>query len=169
MPTTTDDADGYDARLLSARLTPHRSLGPRGFRILLIAVGFVSLVWSLPFVVMGAWPVAGFMGLDVALVYFAFRASYRAARAYEDILVTPLELSLAKVSARGARREWRFSPSFVRLERQEHEEYGVMRLDLVSRGRRVEVAGFLGPDAKADFARDLSQALHKARRGPRFS
>ena len=56
-----------------------------------------------------------------------------------------------------------------RLERQEHEEYGVERLSLVSRGRALEVASFLGPDAKARFAESLSGALAQARKGPRFS
>jgi uncharacterized membrane protein len=123
---------------------------------------------SIPFVIAGAWPVAGFMGLDVALLWLAFRASFRQARAYEDLLVTPLELSVAKVSARGRRREWRFAPTFVRLEKDVHEEFGVRRLDLVSRGKRVEVANFLGPDAKADLARELARALDEARRGPKW-
>ncbi len=157
-----------DAQIFAARLTPHRSLNPRQFHILLAAFCAIIFATGLPFVILGAWPVAGFMGLDVALVYFAFRASFRSARAYEDVRVTPLELTLAKVSARGARREWRFSPGFVRLEKDEHEEYGVQRLAFVSKGRRVEVAGFLGPDAKADLARDLTRALNEARRGPRW-
>ena len=158
-----------DAQIFSAHLTPHRSLNQRQFHILLMVVGICMFATSLPFVILGAWPVAGFMGLDLALVWYAFRASFRAARAYEDVCVTPLELSLAKVSAGGERREFLFSPGFVRLEKNEHEEYGVQRLDLVSRGRRVEVAGFLGPDAKADLARDLSRALSEARRGPRWN
>ena len=163
------DPSSYDDTLFSRRLTPHRSLDARGFRRLLIAVGLCGLVSSLPFVALGAWPVAGFMGLDVVLVYFAFKANFRAARAYEDIEVTPLELRLAKVSARGARREWRFSPSFARLERQELEDYGLTRLDIVARERRVEVAACLGAAAKLSFADELASALATARRGPRFS
>ncbi len=155
-----------DAQLFAARLTPHRSLDERRFHFPLMAFCACAFFSSLPFVILGAWPVAGFMGLDVALLWFAFRASFRSARAYEDVRVTPYELSLAKVNARGARREWTFSPLFVRLEKDELGEFGVQRLDLVSRGRRVELAGFLGPDAKADLARDLTRALNEARRGP---
>jgi uncharacterized membrane protein len=55
------------------------------------------------------------------------------------------------------------------LPRREHEEFGLRQLSLVSRGRRVEVAAFLGPDEKAAFAHDLSRALSEARRGPQFS
>ena len=161
--------DPCDEPILQTRITPHRSLDARGFRLLLALFAGCCVVSSVPFVVLGAWPVAGFLGLDIVLLYGAFRLSYRAARGYEDVLVTPVELSVARVSAAGRRREWRFSPGFVRLERQEMEEYGVTRLDLVSRGRRLEVAAALGPQARADFARDLSGALAQARRGPRFS
>ena len=163
------EPDSYDAAIYERRITPHRSLDRRSFRTLLVvfcACGFLS---SLPFVALGAWPIVGFMGLDVFILYIAFSANFRAARAYEDIAVTPLELRLAKVSARGARREWRFNPLFTRLEREEIEEFGVVRLDVVSRERRVEIAGFLGPEAKKDFAQDLTRALAAARRGPTFS
>jgi len=127
------------------------------------------VVLSLPFVLFGAWPVAGFMGLDVALLYLAFRVNFRAARAYEDVRVTPLELLFAKVTAAGARAEWRFHPAWVRLVREDHAEFGLLHLSLQSRGKSIEVAKFLGPAEKAGFAAKLSQALSEARRGPRFS
>ncbi|GAC1552519.1 MAG: DUF2244 domain-containing protein [Beijerinckiaceae bacterium] len=161
--------DPTQQEIFNARLVPHRSLSRRHFRLLIMVFSAASFFTSLPFVILGAWPIAGFMGADVALFYFAFRANYRAARAYEDVSITPLELVLAKVSARGARREFRFNPAWTRLERREHEEFGIERLALVSRGRSVELAGFLGPDEKAAFARDLALALSEARRGPRFS
>ncbi len=155
--------------LFEARLVPHRSLSRNAFHTLMGVFALVSLASGIPFVVLGAWPVAGFIGLDVAILYLAFRANFRAARAYEDILVTPVELILAKVTPAGARAEWRFPPAWVRLDRQEHEEFGIQRLSLRFRGRSVEVAGFLGPDEKARFASRLVRALSQARRGPRFS
>lgn len=158
-----------DQSLLDERLHPHRSLSQRQFRILLLAVAAGGVVTSLPFLLLGAWPVAGFMGLDVLAVYVAFQASFRSARAYEDVQLTSLELRVAKVSARGIRAEWRFNPSWVKLRRQDHEEFGLLRVDLVSRGRALEVAGFLGPDQKAAFADRLARALNEARRGFQWS
>ena len=158
-----------DQPLFETRLVPHRSLDTTQFRILIGVFALVATVSSMPFIIAGAWPVGGFMGLDVALLYIAFRANFRAARAYEDISVTPLELMLAKVSAKGRRAEWRFHPAWVRLDKVEHEEFGLQHLSLRSRGRSVEVAAFLGADAKADFASKLARALAEARRGPRFS
>jgi uncharacterized membrane protein len=156
-------------RILSVRLYPHRSLTRRNFHLLMMLFAAVSFATTVPFMLLGAWPVAGFMGLDVALFYFAFRANFRAARAYEDVRVTPLELHFAKVSPRGLRAEWRFNPSWVYLHKEDHEEFGIQRLALVSRGQSVEIGHFLGPDEKARFAEGLSLALAEARRGPRFS
>lgn len=163
------DGDPADPVLFSTRLRPHRSMTRGQFHWLLMGIASVSFVTTLPFVLMGAWPVAGFMGLDVLLVYVAFRSNFRAARAYEDVEVTVIQLTLAKVNPKGARAEWRFNPSWVRLERQEHVEFGTQRLDLVARADRIEVASFLGPDAKERFADDLGRALAEARRGYRYN
>lgn len=155
-----------DSAIFSAVLTPHRSLGPRGFLIFMLVLGGLSFLSGMAFVLMGAWPVFGFFGLDVLLVYVAFRANYRAARAYEVVTVTGSELTLRQVSHRGKVREWTLNPLWVRLERIAHEEFGIERLFLVSRGRRVPIAGFLGPAEKASFAKALAQALGEAKRGP---
>lgn len=155
--------------LLDLRLEPHRSLTAANVRLLLLLFGGVGVATSLPFVIMGAWPVAGFMGLDVLILYLAFRANADAARAYEHIVVTPLELLLAKVTAKGMRRDFTFQPAWTRLHKEEHEEFGVLRLALRSRNRSVEIGSFLGADAKADLAAGLSRALNIAKRGPRFS
>ncbi len=155
-----------DPKIFSAVITPHRSLSPRGFLILMLCLGAVSFVSGVVFVSMGAWPVCGFFGLDVLLVYVAFRANFRAARAYEEVTVTASELTVRKVSQRGSVREWTLNPVWVRLERIVHEEFGIERLFLVSRGQRLSVAGFLGAHEKESFATALSAALGEAKRGP---
>ena len=69
------------------------------------------------FLLAGAWPVFGFFGLDVLLVYWAFRLNYRSAKAYEQVTVTPSELTVRKVSHHGRVSEWTLNPLWVRLER----------------------------------------------------
>jgi uncharacterized membrane protein len=163
-------ADDSDIRgeptLFSALITPHRSLGGAGFLVLMLFVCTISFVAGLVFFMAGAWPVLGFLGLDVLLIYWAFRVNYRSAAAYEEVTVTPSELKLRKVSARGETREWTLNPLWVRLDRQADEEFGLQRLFLVSHGRRFPVAGFLAPAEKESFAAALSAALGEARRGP---
>jgi uncharacterized membrane protein len=152
--------------IFSAVITPHRSLGSTGFLILMLAIGGLSFISGVVFLLLGAWPVFGFLGLDVLLVYVAFRANFRAARAYEEVVVTSSELTLRKINPRGGVRQWTLNPLWVRLERIVHDEFGIERLFLVSRGRRLSIAACLSPDEKADFAKALSSALGEAKRGP---
>jgi uncharacterized membrane protein len=70
------------------------------------------------------------------------------------------------VSARGKVRETVLNPLWVRLDKETHEEFGIGRLFLVSRGKRLPIATFLGPQEKESFALALANALGEARRGP---
>jgi uncharacterized membrane protein len=156
----------HEPTLFSAVVTPHRSLSQTGFLIVMAAVGGISFVAGTVFLLLGAWPVFGFFGLDVLLVYWAFRVNYRAAAAFEEVTVTACELRVRKVSHRGKASEWSFNPLWVRLERESHEEFGLERLFLVSRGRRLPLATLLGPREKESFATALGAAIGEAKRGP---
>jgi uncharacterized membrane protein len=155
-----------DPTLFSAILTPHRSLTASGFLIVMAAIGGLSFAAGVTFLLLGAWPVFGFFGLDVLLVYLAFRVNYRTATAFEEVRVTPSELKVRKVTHCGQVTEWTLNPVWVQLDREVHEEFGVQRLFLVSRGRRFPIAAFLSPGEKASFATALVAAISAAKRGP---
>jgi uncharacterized membrane protein len=155
--------------LFSALLTPHRSLNRTGFVVLMVLVSAVSFAAGVVFWWMGAWPVFGFFGLDLLVIYWAFRINFRRAAAYEEITVTPSELRVRRTSHRGHVVEWVLNPLWVQLDQTSDEEFGIEHLYLVSRGRRVSIAGFLSPDEKASFAKALMAALHAARRGPTYN
>lgn len=155
--------------IFSAVLTPHRSLNRTGFLVLMAFFGVVSFAAGVAFLLMGAWPVFGFFGLDVLLVYWAFRINFRRASATEEISVTPFELRVRRVSHRGHVAEWVLNPVWVQLDQKVHAEFGIERLYLVSRGRRISIASFLGPDEKASFAKALLAALQAAKRGPTYN
>src|SRR5450756_2199282 len=126
--------------LFSALLTPHRSLNRTGFLLVMAFVSFISFVAGLAFLLMGAWPVFGFFGLDVLAIYWAFRVNFRRARATEEISVTPSELRVRRVSHRGHVVEFTLNPLWVRLDQKAHAEFGIEELYLVSKGRRVAIA-----------------------------
>src|SRR5229473_7058559 len=144
----TADFTTSEPAIFSAVVTPHRSLDRAGFLIVMACVSAISFGAGTVFLMLGAWPVFGFFGLDVLLIYWAFRANYRAAAAFEEITVTASELRVRKVSHRGKASEWSFNPLWVRLDRESHEEFGIERLFLVSRGRRLPIASLLGPREK---------------------
>jgi uncharacterized membrane protein len=158
-----------EPELFSALLTPHRSLNRTGFLVLMAFLSAVSFGAGVAFWMMGAWPVFGFFGLDVLLVYWAFKVNFRRGNATEAISVTPSELRVRRVSHRGHVVEWVLNPLWVQLDQKTHAEFGIEKLYLVSRGRRVSVASFLGPDEKASFAKALMAALQAAKRGPTYN
>jgi uncharacterized membrane protein len=166
LDNTADSDPHREPPIFSAVLTPHRSLSPTGFLIFMAVLGGLSFVTGMVFLLAGAWPVFGFLGLDVLLVYWAFRLNYRSAQAYEQVTVTPSELTVRKVSHHGRVMEWTLNPVWVRLHRDEHEEFGLQSLFLESQGRRLTIAGFLPPQEKESFALALSGALAEAKRGP---
>jgi uncharacterized membrane protein len=163
------DPEQAEPKLFSALLTPHRSLNRTGFLVLMGVLTLVSFAAGVVFLLMGAWPVFGFFGLDVLVVYWAFRINFRRAKATEEISVTPSELRVRRVSHRGHVVEWVLNPLWVRLEQKTHAEFGIERLYLVSRGRHISVGSFLGPDEKASFAKALLAALQAAKRGPTYN
>jgi uncharacterized membrane protein len=169
--TAGNDFDPGPAQpeLFSALLTPHRSLNRTGFLVLMVFLSVVSFAAGLAFLRMGAWPVLGFFGLDVLAIYWAFRVNFLRGRASEKISVTPSELRVRRVSHRGHVVEWVLNPLWVQLDQKTHAEFGIEKLYLVSKGRRVSIASFLGPDEKASFAKTLLAALQAARRGPTYN
>jgi uncharacterized membrane protein len=166
--------NGFDPRaaeptLFSALLTPHRSLNRTGFLVLMGFLSLISFAAGAAFLLMGAWPVFGFFGLDVLAIYWAFKINFARARACEEILVTPSELRVRRVSHRGHVTEWVLNPLWVRVDQIAHEEFGIERLYLVSRGRRVSIGSFLNPDEKASFSNALKAGLAVARRGVTYN
>lgn len=142
-----------------AVLKPHRSMTPPVFLIFMLVISAVSFVAGMVFVLMGAWPVLGFFGLDVLLVYVAFKVNYRSARAYEAIEVTRDDLTITRVRWNGREESvTRLSPTWARLEANELPD-GSVELALASHGRRVPIARHLGSDERRSFAKSLSAAL----------
>ena len=76
---------------------------------------------------------------------------------------------MRRVSHRGHVVEWVLNPLWVQLDQKADPEFGIEKLYLVSRGRRVSIASFLGPDEKASFAKALMAALQAAKRGPTYN
>jgi uncharacterized membrane protein len=150
-----------------AVLTPYRSLSPVGFLVLMCAIGLVSFVTGAVLLAMGAWPVFGFLGLDVLLIYLAFRLNYRAGRQYETVELTRDLLTLTRVHPSGRRESFQFNPYWVGVQVREGR-HGRADLRLASHGRELSIGRFLTDDEKREFAEALKVALLTARGGPRI-
>ena len=164
---TTQTADDT---VFSALIRPHRSMGAEGRRLVITLVAVAGVISSIPFMIIGAWPVAGYFGLDVLLLAIAFRVNQNRAHEWEEVLLTPVQLHFRRVSHRGETAEWHLNPAWVRIERgSEDEDFGLQDLAIVSGPTRIPVAKHLSPLERAQFARAFEAGLLKAKRGPRFA
>jgi uncharacterized membrane protein len=151
-------------RIFRAVLYPHRSLGPTGFLVVMLAIGVASFITGMVFLLMGAWPVMGFCGLDVALIYVAFRLNYRAGRMYETVELTPQTLVVTRVHPSGRQESFDFNPYWVRVRLAQGPQ-GRTDLRLASHGQELAFARFLTDDERREFSDSLSGALAQARAG----
>ncbi len=152
--------EGNEAVVFDALLEPHRSLSPLGFLLLMTAICCLSGAAGLFFFLVGAWPVVGFLGLDVLLVYLAFRANYRSARMFERLSLTPQQLHVRRVGPGEQAREWRFQPAWLRVEIDDPPEPDSPLL-LRSHGHSLKIGAFLTAEERLDLAQALRGALAK--------
>lgn len=148
-----------------AVLTPHRSLSPRGFLSLMMFVGAVNAVLGIAFLMLGAWPVFVFCGLDVLLIYLAFKLSYRSGRECETIEIGPATVVLTRVQPDGASESFALNAYWARVQLGEHVS-GTTELRLASHGRSIPFARFLSDDERRELASVLAAELAAARSGP---
>ncbi|HVY50208.1 MAG TPA: DUF2244 domain-containing protein [Devosia sp.] len=149
--------------LFAATLTPHRSLSPAGKRVVIGLIAALAILPGIIFYLAGAWPVVGFMGLDVLAIWAAFTISMRGGRAYEVITLWPKTLELKKVDAKGVEEILNFTPQSVRflIDRDFNER--VTALWFKAESRKIPVGAFLSSDEKLSFSKVFGTALRKAR------
>ena len=133
----------------------------------MVALSGVSFVTGLAFYLVGAWPVMGFLGLDVALVYFAFKLNYRSGRLYETVELNPTRFTWVRVHPSGRREQFDCNPYWARVNLREWPD-GRTDLRIVAQGRELAFARFLNDDERRDFAAALKGALVDARGGARI-
>ena len=150
--------------LLDLTLTPNRSFDRRHMRWLVAAVGGIFLLGGLRFLALGAWPILPFMAADLALLWWAFRASYRSGGGHERVVLADDALTLHRVSPLGATRRFGFEPLWTRVQVEE-TPLGDAHVFLAARGRRVRVGGFLSAPERREVGAAITAALAAYRDG----
>lgn len=145
-----------------AILEPNRPLGTLGLTLVIGFVALVSFVAGIMFVLHGAWPVTPFLGLDVLLLAWAMRASVRASKRREHLVLTANTFLIERINAKGQARREELNPYWLGVEHDDPELLGC-ELALVARGRRWIVGSFLGAEERAGLAEALRKALREAK------
>ncbi len=159
----TDKSNKTETVYFDATLRPHRSMGPRGFLILMLAIGGAGFFIGFSFFLMGAWPIAGFCGLEILLVYLAFRWNFRDARRAERVRLTNEEVEVSRLFPSGEMTRETLPAGWVKIHHHDAGEgYGATRLLLASHGRQIRIGAFLNRDELGELAAALRLAIAKA-------
>lgn len=149
--------------LFAATLTPNRSLGRRGLRVVIATLAVMASIPGMIFFSLGAWPIVGFLGLDVLLVWWAMSAALREGERLEEVTLWPDQLELRQVAPGGEEQLRRFNPFYVKLVIDRDFDERTTALHLRTRDDDIEIGAFLSSDDKASFAKVFGTALKKAR------
>jgi len=128
-------------------------------------IALVSFIAGIGFLMLGAWPVLGFFGLDVFLIWWALERNFRDGKARETITIKDGEIVLDRHSPGKPDDSQSFVRQWTRVELENDVERDLIgRLFLVSRGVRTEIGSFLSPDDR----KSLSSALNGLLLSPRI-
>ncbi len=162
--TDNGNAGGDDTKPdFVAELTPHRSLGPNGFLLLMLLIGSTCFISGIMFLVIGAWPVFVFFGLDILIIFIAFKINYRDGRAKERVSIDRDVLKIEQFDPAGRVKEHVFNPYWSRFVVDRHEEFGITKMQIASQGNSLTIGSFLNPIDRESFAVAFNQALIRAK------
>ncbi len=145
-----------------AVIVPHRSLSPRGLKLLIGAICALSVCSTGMFWWLGAWPIAGFNGVEITTALLLLRHNARAVRANEVVLLSASALTVIRTAQDGTRTEQAVSPAWINVHLQDRPGR-VPGLFLAAHGTRIEIGASLGEPEKLDLAESLKAALHRWR------
>jgi len=147
---------------LDASLQPHRSLGPKGFALVMGAIALGGFALGVAFFLAGAWPVAGFAGLEILLLFVAFKLNYRAGRISEHLRLTDHGLEVVKVTANGKRSRFLLEPGWLQVRMDDPPDHG-SQLVVTTRGKGLILGSFLTPGERLEVAQALKAAIEEYR------
>jgi uncharacterized membrane protein len=157
-PATPSPEEQVERPQFEALLYPHRSLSQRGFFILIIGTFVIVTAYGGLFLLLGAWPIFGFLGAEWLLFWWLLRSHFRGDRRAERIQLFADRLVLQQIDPKGRVAESTFEPYWLRVVLQERG-FENPALLLRSHGRAVEIGAFLGAGERRQFAQQLQTVL----------
>ena len=147
-------------KLYEISLYPYRSLNKIGFFILMFALGLVSFIAGIIFMLKGAWPVFGFFGLDVLLVYIFFKINYRSGRKKEIIILTKNQLIIEVYDSKKILKKHSLDANWLKINLTKLKNE-MNKLQISSKNKSIIIGSFLGYQEKISVAKSLHKALKK--------
>lgn len=149
--------DGEVAHATAFSLVARRnnSLSSGGRHLVFAFIFVVSVGVAIAFALLGAWPILPFAGLEMLVLYVAFRHVDRHAADFERIAVEGDKVHVESFEA-GNIRHHEFNRHWARLV----VDSGGNRLALRSHGRELEIGRFVNSERRIEMARELERQMH---------
>lgn len=147
-----------DKIFLNLTVLPYRSLSKKGFKNLMLVVCFIFFSVGIFFWHIGAWPVFGFLGLDVFLLYYAFRINYKSGEIFETIKLIKQNLLITRNFPSGKKQTWNLEPYWTKVEilnPANHQH----NLIIKSKNKVVSLGSFLNYNDKKILLKKIESAL----------
>lgn len=142
---------------LNLTIYPHRSLSKKGFKILMLVIIFLCLTGGIIFWFMGAWPVFGFFGLDILLIYLAFKINYKSGEVYERIVIASEKFKISRGFPSGKVQTWELNPYWARVELIKIQNQS--KLIISSKEKVVSIGSFLNMFDKEKLERKINSCI----------
>ena len=152
-----------DKPVFDALLTPHRSIGPAGIRIVVLVFAALAAVPAAYLVTTKVWPLVFVLIAATLSLWLALSISHARGRAFEEVTLWRHHLKVRHVTHKGREYQHGFNPFWVRFDIDRNHADQVSRMTLKTREETVEIGAFLNPDDKASFADAFGQALWRTR------
>lgn len=145
-------------KFLNLTIYPHRSLSKSGFKLLMAVVILLCLTGGIIFWLLGAWPVFGFFGLDILLIYLAFKINYRSGKVYENLSIVSRKLRIYRKFPSGKLQVWELNPYWAKvvLIKKNNDSQVLIK----SEDKVVSVGSFLNNFAKQNLKKKLSKSIN---------
>ena len=147
-------------KLYSITLKPYRSLNKIGFITMMLVLCGFSFITGIIFMKKGAWPVFGFFGLDILLVYIFFRLSYKSGKEFEVINLTKKKLIIKKYKEKKIIKTYILDANWVKIQIQNPLEHS-SKLQISSKNKSIIIGSFLRLDEKIEVLKNIENALRK--------
>lgn len=156
------DKSQAGAEAIVITLWPYRSLSLRGFQLFIAALASLMSLIGLGFYLLGAWPVIGFLGLEILIVWYAFKWNYRTGQLVETVAITPQQVDVTRTDWRGRTTTTRLDGAWIKAE-LEIQEKKRGRLYLRQHAHKLEIGAFMPPSEKPSLAKALNAAFSRLR------
>lgn len=158
----------HDGSPFNFHIAPNIAMGPASTSTILAAFAVPVTGLAIMAAMLGYWPVSLFGGFWFAVLVMAVFRSQQSLKRYEQIFLEDNDIVVEQTAHDGRTRRSCVPLHGLRLESFIDPDYGLLRLTLLHRSSRVDIASDLSPHERSSFRTAFVSALDAAGHSMQF-